>query len=83
MSARRWSCTAVAGWRRWDDLPGEGAPDRDKNQLPFAGANSEGTAVSLLKNAQDVGDHLTATSRRPTPPDHDPPADIGMGEPDR
>jgi hypothetical protein len=72
----------VAGWRRWHDLPGEGAPGRDNDQLAVTGAHREGTGVSLLKNAQDVGDQLAATSRRPAPPDHDPLADIGGGEPD-
>ncbi len=82
VSARRWSSTAVAGWRRWHDLPSEGAPGRDNDQLPVTGAHCEGTGVRLLKNAQDVGDHLAATSRRPAPPDHDPLADIGGCEPD-
>jgi len=84
VSARRRSCTAaVAGWRRWHDLTGEGAPSRDNYQLPIAGAHCEGTGVSLLKNAQDVGDHLAAISCGPTPPNHDPLADIGGGDPDR
>lgn len=62
VSARRWSSTAVAGWPQWHDLPGEAAPGRDNDQLPVTGAHCEGTAVSLLKNAQDVGEHLAATS---------------------
>jgi hypothetical protein len=72
----------AARWRRWHDLPGEGAPDRDNDQLPITGAHCEGTGVSLLENAQDVGDHLAATWCRPAPPDHDPLADISGGEPD-
>jgi hypothetical protein len=72
----------VAGWRRWHDLPGEGAPGRDNDQFPVTGAHCQGTGVSLLKNAQDVGDHLAATSCGPAPPDHDPLADIGGCEPD-
>jgi hypothetical protein len=72
----------VAGWRRWHDLPGEGASGRDNDQLPVTGAHCEGTGVSLLKNAQDVRDHLAAALCGPAPPDHDPLADIGGGEPD-
>ena len=82
VSARRWSSTAAAGWRRRHDLPADGAPGRDNDQLPVTGAHCEGSGVSLLKNAEDVGDHLAATSRGPAPPDHDPLADIGEGEPD-
>jgi hypothetical protein len=82
VSARRWSSTAVAAWRRRHDLSGEGAPGRDNDQLPIAGAHREGTGVSLLKNAQDVGDRLAATLCGPAPPDHDPLADIGGGQPD-
>jgi hypothetical protein len=82
VSARRWSRTAVAGWRRWHDLPGEGAPGRDNDQLPIAGAHCEGTGVSLFEDAQDVSDHLAATSHGGAPPDHDPLADVGGGEPD-
>jgi hypothetical protein len=72
----------VAGWRRWHDLAGEGAPGRDNDQLPITCAHCEGTGVSFLKNAQDVGDLLAATSCGPAPPDHYSLADIGRGEPD-
>jgi hypothetical protein len=72
----------VAGWRRWHDFRSEGASGRDNEQLPITGAHCERTGVSFLKNAQDVRDHLAATSYGPTPPDHDPLADIGGGEPD-
>jgi hypothetical protein len=72
----------VPGWRRWHDLPGEGAPGRDNDQLPFTGAHCERTGLSPFKDAQDVGDYLAATWCGPTPPDHDPLADIGRGEPD-
>jgi hypothetical protein len=72
----------VAGWRRWHDLTGEGAPSRDNDKLPIAGAYCEGTGVSLLKNAQHVSDHLAAAMCGPAPPDHNPLADIGGGEPD-
>jgi hypothetical protein len=71
----------VAGWRR-HDLPGEGAPGRDNNQRPVTGTHCEGTSVSLLKDAQNVGNLLAATSCGPAPPDHDPLADISGGEPD-
>jgi len=82
VSARRWSTAAVAGWRRRHDLPGESAPGRDNDQLPVTSADGEGSGVSLLEDSQDVGDNLTAISGRPAPPDHDPLADIGGGEPD-
>jgi hypothetical protein len=72
----------VASRRRWHDLPGEGAVGRDNDQLSVKGAHCEGTGVSRLKNAQDVGDRRAATSCGPAPPDHDPPADIGGCEPD-
>jgi len=78
----RWSTTAAAGWRQWHDLRGEGAPGRDDDQRPVTGAHREGTGVSLLEDAQDVGDHLAATSGGPAPPDHDPLTNIGGGEPD-
>jgi hypothetical protein len=82
VSARRWSSTAAAGRRWWHDLPGQGAAGRDNDQLSVRGAHCEGSGVSLLKNAEDVGDHLAATFRGPAPPDHDPLADIGGCEPD-
>jgi hypothetical protein len=82
VSARRWSTTVGAGWRRWHDLPGESAPGRDNDQLPVTGAHCEGLGVSFLEDAEDVGDHVTAISCRPAPPDHDPLADVGGGEPD-
>ena len=72
----------MAGSQRWHYLPGEGAPCRDNDQLPVRGADREGTGVSLLKDAQDVGDHLAATLRGPAPADHDPLTDIGGCEPD-
>jgi hypothetical protein len=72
----------VAGWRRWHDLSGEGAPGRDNDEPPVTGAHCEGTGVSLLKDAEDVGDLLFATSCGPAPPDHDPLADISGSEPD-
>ena len=72
----------MAGWRRWHDLPGESAHCRHNDQLPVAGTHCEGTGVSLLKDAQDIGDHLAAISCGPAPPDHDPLADIGGREPD-
>ncbi len=50
-----------AGGRRRHDLPGEGAADRDNDQLPVSGADREGTGVGLLKDAQDVGDRLAVT----------------------
>jgi hypothetical protein len=81
-SARRWASTAVAGWRRWHDLPGEGTAGWDNDQLPVPGADCEGTGVSLLEDAQDVGDRLAVTWCGPTPADHDTLTDIGRCEPD-
>ena len=72
----------MPSWRRWHDLPGEGPPGRDNHQLPIASAHREGPGVSFLQNAQDVGDHRATTSCGPAPPDHDPLADVGAGEPD-
>jgi hypothetical protein len=71
-----------AGGRRRHDLPGEGAADRDNDQLPVSGADREGTGVRLLKDAQDVGDRLAVTWCGPAPADDDPLADIGGREPD-
>jgi hypothetical protein len=81
-SARHRASTALAGWRRWHDLPGEGAPGRDNDQLPGRGADCKGTGVRLLKDAQHVGNLLAVTWRGPTPADHDPLANIGGCEPD-
>jgi hypothetical protein len=72
----------MAGRRRWYDLPGERAAGRDDDQVAVSGADCEGTSVSLLKDAQDVGDRLPVAWRRSAPADHDPPADIGGCEPD-
>jgi hypothetical protein len=80
-SARRWAGTAVAGRRR-HDLPREGPPGRDNDQLPVGGADCEGTGVSFLKDAQDIGDRLAAPWCGPAPADHDPLADVGGCEPD-
>jgi len=80
-SARRLASTPLAGGR-WDDLPGEGAPGRDYDQLPVRGADCEGTGVRLLKNAQHVGHRLAVTRCGPTPADYDPLADVGRCEPD-
>jgi hypothetical protein len=51
--------------RRWHHLPGEGALGGDHDQLPVRGADREGPGVSLLKNAQDVGDLLAVTRSGP------------------
>jgi hypothetical protein len=80
-SARGLASRPLAG-RRWDDLPGEGAPGRDYDQLPVRGADCEGTGVRLLKDAQHVGHRLAVTRCGPTPADHDPLADVGRCEPD-
>jgi hypothetical protein len=70
------------GWRRRHDLPGEGTPGGDNDQLPVTGTDCEGTGVSLLKDAQDIGDRLAVTWCGPAPADHDPLTDIGGCEPD-
>jgi len=72
----------MAGRRRRYDLPGERAPCGDNDQVAVRGADCEGIGVSLLKDAQDVGDRLPVACRRPAPANHDPPADIGGCEPD-
>jgi len=72
----------MAGRRRRYDLPGERAPCRDNDQVAVRSAHREGTGVSLLKDAEDVGDRLPVAWRLPAPADHDPPADIGGCEPD-
>jgi hypothetical protein len=80
-SARRRASTA-AGWRRWHDLPGEGEPGRDNDQLPVTGAHCERASIGFLKDAQYIGDGLAVTGCGPAPADHDPLADIGSCEPD-
>jgi hypothetical protein len=72
----------VRAGRRRHDFSGESTPGRDNDQLPVSGADGEGTAVSLLKNAQDVGDRLAATWHGPPPADDDALADVGGCEPD-
>jgi hypothetical protein len=74
--------TAVTGWRRRHDLPGEGASGGDNDQLPVGRPDGEPTSVSLFKDAQDVGNRLLVARTRPAPADHDPLADIGGCEPD-
>jgi hypothetical protein len=81
-SARRSTGTAAARWRWRHDLPGEGEPGRDNDQLPLSGAHREGASVGFLKDAQHIGDGLAATWFGPAPADHDPLADIGGCEPD-
>ena len=69
--------------RRWrHHLPGKSAGGRDHDQRPVRGADREGSRVSLLENAQDVGDLFAVTRAGPAPADHDPLADIGGCEAD-
>ena len=65
------------------DLPGERARAGDHDKLPAGGADREGTGITLLENAQDVGDLLAAIRAGPAPADNDPLTDIGRCEPDR
>ena len=82
LSARRWASATMAGGRRRHDLPGKRTLCRDNDQVAVTGADCEGTGVGLLKDAQDVGDRLRVVWRRPTPADHDAPADVGGRDPD-
>ncbi len=77
-----WTSAAVAGWRRWHDFAGEGAPGGDNDHVPVGGADGERIGVSLFQDAQDVSDRLPFARSGSTPADHDPLADIGGREPD-
>jgi hypothetical protein len=68
--------------RRRHDLSGECAPGGDHDKLPVTGADREGSGVSLLENAQHVGDPLAVIWAGPAPADNDPLTDIGSCEPD-
>ena len=68
--------------RRRHHLPGKSEGGRDHDQRPVRGADSEGSRVILLENAQDVGDLFAVTRAGPAPADHDPLADIGGCEAD-
>ncbi len=73
---------ALTDGRWWHHFPSQCAPGGDHDQSPVTGAHREGSGVSLLQNAQHVGDLLATIWAGPAPADNDPLADVGHGEPD-
>jgi hypothetical protein len=79
--AGRWPRSWPVGARR-HDLACEGASGGHDDPPSVGGADYKTAGVSLLKDAQHVGNLLAGTWSGPPPADYNPLADIGGCEPD-